>query len=151
MNPTRETIMEALKEFLADKLQDNTTTPTPEDKVVSVSRRLLLWSNAPKPSLFINEFHEQYTWQSSNLLKQSIRCMLFYYFDAGNDPNVVPATTLNTFLEALDVALAPDAVTDMFTIGGVVYYCRISGEVIKVTGDLDGEGMAVIPLEILVP
>lgn len=43
----------------------------------------------------------------------------------------------------------PTSVTRKQTLGGLVPHCWIDGKVMKDPGDLDGDGIAVIPLKIL--
>lgn len=37
------------------------------------------------------------------------------------------------------------------TLNGLVYHCMISGRIIRDPGDIDGQGMLIVPLKILVP
>lgn len=148
----REAIMVALEAKFASMI-DTTTDDIPNGKVRKVSRRLVSYTEAlTKPALYISEATELYEYQSENLQKVTIQPILFLYVDAGLDPNVIPATTMNALLDAIDTALAPDDLTtEKCTLGGLVSHCYVSGEVPKIPGDLDGEGMAVIPIRILVP
>lgn len=151
---SRNAIMEALQARFASML-DATTDPIPAGKIRLTSRRLVTWDQAiSKPALYISEASESYVYQSENLQKRSISPMIFVYVDRGLDTSngVIPAVQLNDIMDAIDLALAPDnALTGRCTLGGLVEHCYISGEVPKVPGDLDGEGMAVIPINILVP
>ena len=54
-------------------------------------------------------------------------------------------------LDALEEALAPPPGFDRQTLGGLVHYCRIEGRVVKDPGDLDGQGLALVPIKILAP
>lgn len=151
MTPARETIMEALLAKF-DPMIDNTSDPIPAGKVRAVSRRLVTYDQcATKPAIFISEASEVYANRSENLTYVTIQPILFLYIDTGLDQNTIPATTLNNLLDAIDAALAPDDPTTLkCTLGGLVSHCYVSGEVPKVPGDLDGEGMAVLPINILV-
>jgi hypothetical protein len=53
-------------------------------------------------------------------------------------------------LDVIDAALAPNPVTRKQTLGGLVSHVWIDGKVMKGPGDLDGDGVAVIPVKILV-
>jgi hypothetical protein len=37
------------------------------------------------------------------------------------------------------------------TLGGLVHHCFISGRIFKDPGDIDDQGMIVIPIKVLVP
>lgn len=148
----REAVMEALKTKFSSMI-DTSTDPIPAGKVREVTRRLRTFAEtANKPSLQIAEASEDSSPQSENLSKLTMKPLLFLYIDTGLDPNAIPATQLNNLLDAIDVCLAPDnAMTNKCTLGGLVSHCYVLGEIPKAPGDLDGEGIAVIPLDILLP
>lgn len=153
MAPTsRETIMLALFSLV-----------TGVHDFVTTGRRLVMWDKVPKdqkPALFQVEHAETYSRQSETLRKRDIRATLFIYTDA-SDKTVDGIIELNTILDELDAALDPSG-ADQFSRGrqtlaaqnnGVplVQHCFIDGEVIKDPGDLDGAGLLVVPIRILVP
>jgi hypothetical protein len=102
------------------------------------------------PSLCFLENGDTYQWQSENLLKIIYGVTLFVYTDVGMDPDVVPSIVMNNCLDAIDAVLVPDY-NECCTLGRLVSSVRIVGDIIKVPGDLDGKGLAVIPLQILLP
>jgi hypothetical protein len=121
----------------------------------TTSRRLKLWSDvAPtdKPALFLYERGDVYV-RASEAVPESvtINVDLYIYIDAGKDQSAVPAATLNNLIDAIDSALVPNYLTGLQTLGGLVSHCWIDGKVMKDAGDLDGDGVAVIPIKILVP
>lgn len=64
------------------------------------------------------------------------------------------ATIINPFLDAIEAVFAPDNLhKGEFTLGGLVYYCRIEGEILKDSADIDPEaqGLFVVPIKIMVP
>jgi hypothetical protein len=146
MITSRETIMAALLARL------QTTAG-----VVTVSRRVKLWTDVPpaeQPAIFIAEHGEDVAHRSENTPGLvTIGVDLFVYVYTG-EPGGVPATTLNTVLDAIDAALAPsgaDMVRGRQTLGGLVSHCFVNGSVFKDPGDLDNQGLAVVPIKILVP
>lgn len=121
----------------------------------TTSRRLVLWNNVPstdKPALFLHERGDTYIRAGEAVPEAvTIEADIFIYVDAGKDPGVIPASILNSLIDAVDTALAPNHLTGMQTLGGLVSHCWIEGKIMKDTGDLDGDGVAVIPVKILVP
>jgi hypothetical protein len=149
----RETIMDALCAQLA---QARFSAPiNGNDGWATLSRRLRLWSDvapADQPALFVTEHAENIAFVSETLPgKTTLNVDLFIYISAGQDPQTIPARDLNIALDALAEALAPPPGSDRQTLGGLVYHCRIEGRVVKDPGDLDGQGLALVPLKILAP
>lgn len=122
---------------------------------VTKGRRFKLWTEVPasaKPALFLMERGEDYVRDSEAVpAKVTLNVDLFIYTSVGKDPNTIPGQQLNQLLDAIDAALAPEPVTGKQTLGGLVSHCWIEGNVMKDTGDMDGDGLAVIPVKILVP
>jgi len=118
------------------------------------SRRLKLWSDVPpslRPALFIFEGgREQYSYNGVNC-RRTVEVRLFIYTNAQDSNGSID---LNNIMDAIDHALQPvggDIQTGRQTLGGAVHHCRIEGEVFKDPGDLDGDGLLIIPVQILFP
>jgi hypothetical protein len=153
MMNSRESIMQALVACLA---QAQFATPINGcDSWALLSRRLKLWSDvasADQPALFITEHGENLGASSEGLPgKATLNVDLFVYIAAGKDPDCIPARDLNIALDALAACLAPDPVVGRQTLGGLVTHCRIEGRIVKDPGDLDGQGLALVPVKILAP
>ena len=54
---------------------------------------------------------------------------------------------INSVLDAIDAALAPSGEARQ-TLGGLVSHCRVDGTVMRDPGDLDGDGMVIVPISI---
>lgn len=121
----------------------------------SASRRMKLWNSvaaADRPALFIAERGDTYVRASEAVPETiTIEADIYIYIDAGQDADVIPASTLNTLIDAIDAALAPGPLLGRQTLGGLVSHCWIEGKILKDAGDLDGDGIAVIPVKILTP
>jgi hypothetical protein len=80
-----------------------------------------------------------------------VTCMV--YLDGSVDirETSVPMTTLNDLLDTFELMIKPNAHTMTLTLGGLVRHVWIEGEILKEPGDVDGEGIIVIPLKMLVP
>jgi hypothetical protein len=153
MTQSREAIMEALVARLA---QMQFATPINGcDSWALLSRRLKLWSDvasADQPALFITEHGETIGYSAEALPgKSTLNVDLFVYISAGKDPDSIPARDLNIALDALAACLAPDPAIGRQTLGGLVTHCRIEGRIVKDPGDLDGQGLALVPVKILAP
>ncbi len=105
-----------------------------------------------KPALFLVEKGDTYI-RASEAVPESVTLDIdvYLYTDAGKDQCTIPASALNSLIDAVDTALLPNPLTGLQTLGGLVSHCWIEGKIMKDAGDLDGDGIAVIPLKILVP
>lgn len=120
----------------------------------SSSRRMKLWADVPaseRPALYMHESAETYdNAEDFNPGSRTMRFKAFVYTNASDSP-AAPVDQLNDILEAFETALAPNPLTGLQTLGGVVTHARINGEILKDAGDLDGDGVLVVPFEILLP
>ena len=121
------------------------------------SRRLRLWSEIPaamRPALFqLEAGPETYAWTSAATPRRTIEAKLFLYFDA-RDPFTPGASAINAALDAIDAALAlraGDLAAGRQTLGGAVYDCKIAGVPVRDTGDIDGDGLAVVSVRLVLP
>jgi len=118
---------------------------------VTTGRRLLLWtdvSDSAKPALFTYERDDTYTNGKNYLPIVEMNVDLFIYTAPGKDSGVTPITVLNPLIDPIDAALKPGP-NGKQTLGGLVSHCWIEGKVMKDPGDIDGDGIAVIPVKIL--
>jgi hypothetical protein len=82
--------------------------------------------------------------------------LILYLFDGSPDEDIgteqlLPETTLNGFLQAIDTALIPDDMTTgKFTIGGLVTHCWIGGDSDLDPGIFGPQAAAILPINILV-
>ncbi|WP_207000739.1 hypothetical protein [Trinickia mobilis] len=137
---TREPIYQAL----FAKLQTITGVNT-------FSRRLELWSDVQppnQPAIFQAQVKERQEPRKGLPAKVILEVNVYLYVYSGNDMNVVPATQLNQFMDAIEAALAPD-VNGVQTLGGTVSHCWIEGETITDEGVLGPQAIAIIPVRIL--
>ena len=121
----------------------------------TASRRLKLWSDvnaSDKPAIYLAQRPQKYVQGGGNLpQKVTLEAQIIIYTNAGKDPNVVPATQMNALVDAIDSAIGWNPVRGQQTLGGLVTSCWIEGDVFIDPGDLDGDGVAIIPVKILVP
>jgi hypothetical protein len=143
MSATREQAVTALVSLVADAYP----------WVTGPSRRLKLWSDVPlssRPACFVFEGgKDSYSWQGSQL-RRVIELHLFIYLNA-KDPNTIGSSLINNVMDALDKVLKPAAGSTINMLGGGIAWCRIDGTPFKDPGDLDGDGMLVVPVKITLP
>jgi hypothetical protein len=143
MTPSRETIIAALFDLALTAATFNTS-----------GRRLLLWSKvASFPALFVQTTGTHYPPREARGLppKRTISAELWVYTDVGKDPNANPEQGLNGIIDAIEAVLAPNVVSNVQTLGGIVSHAWIEGEIEQFPGVLDGIAKAIIPIKILVP
>jgi hypothetical protein len=119
---------------------------------VTKSRRLKLWTDvaaAEKPAIFQYERDDVYANGKQYLPIVEMNVDLYIYTAPGLDSGITPISMLNPLIDAVDAALAPSTVTRRQTLGGLVSHVWIDGKIMKDPGDIDGDGIAVIPVKIL--
>lgn len=142
-------------ELIMQTLFDKLVKEIPPNIFASQSRRFKFMDQvevASRPFFCFLEEGEQYSYESENVpVKLSISPKIFVYINTPNADDV-PASQLNKLVKAISDVLKPDPSDQgTQTLDGLVSHCRIEGAVIKVPGDIDGDGngLAVIPLKIL--
>lgn len=141
MNVTREAIYSALFALVSNL-----------PGIVTSSRRLRHWTDVSpdeQPALFQAQIRQTAAAHTGAPTKWLLRADLYLYANSGQDPNAVPATALNNLMDAIEAALAPGPGQTVQNLGGIVHYCRISGEVMTDEGVLGAQAVAIIPVEIL--
>ena len=121
------------------------------------SRRLKLWTDVPasmRPACFLHEGGmERYDDTAAGEPKRQLTLRLFVYVDA-HDPASCGASQINTIMDALDAAMGPtgcDRQLGRCTLDGTAYRCSIDGRPMKDPGDLDGDGLLLVPFVITLP
>lgn len=143
INPTREQVLSSLFSLL-----------TASAAYATASRRLQLWTDSGLkfPCLFMAERGDTYVRATESTPGTvTVLVEVYIYTQPALDSGVIPATLLNNLLDALDTALAPSPLTGLQTLGNLVSHCWVEGKVMKDPGDLDGFGVAVVPVKILLP
>jgi hypothetical protein len=121
--------------------------------IVTASRRLQHWTDVPEtsqPALFQSQKSEHQIPRKGFPAKVILQCEIYLYVNSGNDLSVAPSPQMNSFMDAIEAALAP-AVADGFqTLNGTVSHCWIEGEVITDEGNLGPQAISIIPVNILI-
>jgi len=115
------------------------------------SRRAKLFSEIPSWPAFCQAEHDETSITRTGLPDiTTLGAVWLIYHNAGKDPGAVPATTSNAILDALDNLFPSEDDGSHQTLGGLVHRVAINGRVIKEHGDLDGQGLLILPLRIMV-
>lgn len=151
MATSRETIYLAMRAKMGDVVWD-------AHGFVTMSRRVKLFADVPagqQPACYQAE-HEEISAQTSNLpYKRKFMVKWIVYQRTGSNKSIAGAIENNKILDAVQDALTPkpgdDGYPNRQTLGGLVYHCFVDGSIFKDPGDLDDQGMMVIPITMLVP
>jgi hypothetical protein len=114
------------------------------------SRRVQQWDSINKPA-FLQVEHRESLSQVTNLpTKLTLKAEWWFYISDGEDANAVPTTTVNNLVDAVEKAIGiiPNIPQ---TLGGLVHHCWIDGEVLRVAGDIGGQGVVIVPVALLCP
>jgi hypothetical protein len=163
--PTREEVFQALFAKVSDVVWSNSDSGHEiytDRRFILKSRRVKLFHEVPatqQPSCMQTEHDENITQVTNMPYKQIWNADWLIYQCTGNDPKATPTIENNLIIDACFRALKPrieagvpwDPQSPRQTLGGLVYHCFINGEIFKDPGDIDKQGMIIIPITILVP
>lgn len=120
------------------------------------TRRLKIWTDVPaeeRPALFQSESgRETYTWSLLPNPRRVFDVRLFIYIAASDAAPGAPQIT--AIMDAIDAAMRPagsDVQLGRQTLGQTAFNARIKEVAVKEPGDLDGDGILVITVEIMLP
>ena len=122
------------------------------------SRRLKLWNDVAReqrPAFFQFEGDKQpYKWTNGAIAQRQLDLKLFIYIASSDDKPGAPQ--ISAILDAIDQALAPNNVPGSLSagrqsLGGTCENCRITGEITTDPGDMDGDGLIIVPIQIILP
>lgn len=137
------------------------TDPQPDTRrFVTTSRRVRMFSDVPsqqQPACFQAEWGSLEGQVTGMPYKTVLEANWIIFQDlSSKSATAVGATENNLIIGGCRKALEPLPADPGFpdrrnTLGGLVYHCFITGRIFKDPGDLDGQGMIVIPIKVLVP
>ena len=113
------------------------------------SRRLRHWSDVPKserPALFMVCHGESSVYRAENVPAYTTMSVKLFIYTDGSDKLSVPDTDISIILDAIDRALSPGPGEARQTLGGLVSHCRIDGEILRDPGDMDDDGLIIVPI-----
>lgn len=120
------------------------------------SLKFVMWDNLDaslKPAIFVvctSEERVQGGEHVPPLLTLKFEVFIYTFTEPTSD--VLPMQVMSDILDAVDQALAPSPLAAFKqTLGNLVSHCWIEGTTRVVSGDLDGQGLAIIPVNVLIP
>jgi hypothetical protein len=127
-----------------------------EGQAATVSRRFALASAVPtamQPAVFQVEKNERVERTRGLPAKYHLAADIVIYVQSGiNDTSVIPSIALNGLLDAIDAAMQPnpgDPLNNQ-TLGGLVEHAWINGETLIFEGTLQGQSVAIVPIQMYV-
>lgn len=116
------------------------------------AKRLVMFPRvAPpdRPAIFVTSPSEVWAGKP-NLQTRTLEYTIFIYIDAkdGNGQRAIDGL-MGDLEGAFKVAPADDINENLVTLGGLVQWCIISGRVVKIPGDIDGNGLVICPLMVM--
>lgn len=147
--PSRSLVLQRLTTLLEAQVA---TTGKP---FKTISRHLVLWDKCPKeqrPAMYVSQIRPQIYEANRDGVppRRTLKVSVVVYTNCpANEVNA--DNGLNDILDAFDAALAPNPMTSVQTLGNLVTNCKINGEVFMDPGYLDGDGLLIVPIDILLP
>lgn len=141
----------AIRENIMSALFEVASTSTPA--FVTRERKVRLWGDVPdnqRPYFAMGERDEEWVGGDPGTPTRRIFNVEFYIYTTARNVDV-PSAVLNPLLDAIQLALAPNILTHRFTLGDLIYHGYITGRIFKDPGDIDGDGMAIVPFKLIVP
>lgn len=121
----------------------------------ATSRRLKMWTDVPpenRPCLFQFEGDDENdVWTNNDVApKITLGATVIVYINSDDQNPGGPQ--LNNITDAIAQVMRPSpaASVQRQTLGGLCHSAKIQGKITRVPGDIDGEGMLIIPIEIIV-
>lgn len=118
--------------------------------IKTASRRLKVWTEVPQgeqPALFMTQIGESAETLTNQRTRWFMRVELYLYATT-KDTSQSPASVLNPIIDAIVNKIQP-LNQEKQTLGGLVEYCRIAGQLQTDEGVLGDQAVVIIPIEML--
>lgn len=153
-----ELIFYTLAELMAEVRWERSGDTPDQRRFVTVSRRVKLFADVAseqQPACFQAEWASEEAQVTGMPYKTTLMANWIVYQCVAKDKNALGAVENNLILGGIRKVLAPKPIDVGFpkrnTLGGLVHHCFISGRIFKDPGDIDDQGMMVVPIKLLVP
>lgn len=120
--------------------------------LITASRVLKHWNDvtpSEQPALFMTQDGELPTSRHGLPTTWHLIVSLYLYCNAGSGSDVIPARQVNEFLDKIQSAFAPDMVTGVQTLGGLVRDVKFGEKIETDEGLLGAQSVAIIPIIII--
>lgn len=120
---------------------------------LTTGRRVKHWSEVPEQPAFFLRRTSMDDSADGLFVATTIECEAWIYCAAGQDPDLPPDQALTALEQLVRNSMSPDADygDPRFTIGGLVYFCRIEGQGDVAPGDQSGQAITRLPIRIMMP
>lgn len=121
------------------------------------SRRVRLFSDSgQQPACYQAEYADNVDQRTNLAYREIWEANWIVYQQTAKEPKLIPTTENNLILGAIRKALQPLPADVGFhdercTLNGLVHHCFIQGRIFKDPGDIDQQGMLVVPIKLLIP
>jgi hypothetical protein len=151
-----EFIMSTLWSQITPLVCPTTGLPSASQPFAFGSRRLNLSAGIPQtnmPAVYLHQPKIGSARASDHVpATMEVKANIWIFTNAGLDPAVYPITALNGLVQAiLNLFASNNPTQNTFNIPGTQARLRIDGDIITDDGATDGQGLALIPLKILIP
>lgn len=123
-----------------------------------VTRRLKLWNAidpSVQPAMCMVQHQEDYVNTGAGTPPKRYLEMGLWCYARTDSDDILGDDLLDYMMMGLEAALAPDDTPrNELTLGGLVYWARIlrrGGMFIRDPGDIDGQALLILPIQILIP
>jgi len=153
MTPTRESVFSALFALVwSDTTGSQLTWGDPPRGFLYGSRRVRLATEQKVQPSFMQAEHNEVIDQVTNMpYRQIWRATWLAYQSVGMDKSATPSIENNLITDALMSALLPPPWMPQQTLSGLVHKVTVKGQILKISGDMEGQGLVAIPVTVLVP
>lgn len=119
----------------------------------SLPAKLRLFSDVPpdqQPAIFLVTHREFDEYRNLGVMRTRLELLLYIYiradqFSAAQDLDNILEQILKIFLQADNFS------TNQNTLGGLVYWARVEGRILKDPGDIDKQAMLLVPIMVEMP
>ena len=119
----------------------------------SSSRVLLHWSDVDQvqqPAMFLAKGPEQIITTTRQPSRSMMRFKVYVYAHTLTDAGKAPSTVMNAILDAITAVMHPDSASlEVQSLGGLVEWARIEGEIETDEGLLGEQAVAIVPITLL--
>lgn len=151
-----EGVMAALWAQLLPLVVANNMPPTQSQPFAFGGRRLRLSADnmpANKPAIMLHQPKIRSDRPDDSVPgKYTVQANLFIFTDAGTNQSEEPIIAMNKLIfPVLQKLKSNNPIQNVYIIPNTQARVRIDGDIITDAGDLDGNGLAIIPLKIIIP